>query len=265
MTQPFTVLGSILELHAARAHLGVSQGHNQGAETQWFDTSGSGNHGTLTSFAGTTSSGWAGTGTLADPHRLVFDGSSDFVACPDLSACEDKTFTYEAWIVDSTGTSGDSRVAISEWADADAPLAWLGLGTTGIPAFSMFGNAWSNQTEVNSNVAVNNGQPHHLVGTCDATTARLYVDATEKGAPASATSVVLTGCVNTMVGKWATGWFPGGIMAARIYPFALTPAQVAQNFAAGYLWPLDWNPGGPGVYTTGPYIKIGSFDIPVVA
>lgn len=73
--QLYVVPGAILELHAARAFGGVSPGVNSPLTTQWYDTSGHGNHGTLTNFAGTTASGYAGSGTLADPYRLVFNGA----------------------------------------------------------------------------------------------------------------------------------------------------------------------------------------------
>ena len=97
LMQPGAVAGAVYEFHASRARMGTRPGANDPLTTEAFDTSGSGNHGTLTTFAGTTTSGWDGSGTLADPHRLVFDGTSDYVALPDLGACEDKVFTYEAW------------------------------------------------------------------------------------------------------------------------------------------------------------------------
>jgi hypothetical protein len=55
------------------------------------------------------------------------------------------------------------------------------------------------------------------------------------------------------------------VIAARIYPFALTPAQVAQNFAAGYLWQAP-PPGASGEPTISfpKMIKIGDFEIPVM-
>ena len=464
MTQPFTVLGSILELHAARAHLGVSQGHNEGAETQFFDTSGSGNHGTLTSFAGTeyeaatnlfkwsrlvgdvnvycqhigtyhgtpvwtkvaegdgsyyeqcvytlgagdgashnfgaaslestdlgafapgdpvsfaveyqltvsnarsctggrvslgnqlytswvesattaqsswtkcetniaslaagttgvlwyvtvdllatmvagdtitlkwrrpiarkatsagpyfsgkslgcewsgtadasvsthgdgwVTSGWDGSGTIADPHRLVFDGANDYVAIPDLSAAENKAVTYEAWIKANPIPSGNHAI-IYESTSGNAPVVSMYLNPGGYLEGQVWPAGWTGGVGI-SGAEVDDGLMHHCAMTISGSggVLYLYVDGVRYGPSSAVPSSA--GLNETRLSGSVGGYVDGGVVVARIYPFALTPTQVAQNYAAGYLWPPDASPGGPGIYTTGPYIKIGSFDIPVFA
>jgi hypothetical protein len=241
MTQPFTVAGAILELHAARAALGVSPGVNAPAFITTFDdTSGVGNDGTLTNFAGTAASGWAGAGTVADPYRLVFDPTApgDYVSCPDLSAAEDKTFSYEAWIM-STTAAGVYIISESQAVSTTQSLVFLAL-VAGKARISTIDDA-NAQKSVDSAVTLNDGLPHHVVGTCDGTDLKMYLDGAASGTPTTVSAGTIT-LTNAFVGARkrgagaADGFFPGAVILARIHPGALTPGQVAQNYAAGTGW-----------------------------
>ena len=150
MMQPEVTPGAVYEFHAARALLGKSPGINDPLTTSAFDTSGNGNDGTLTNFAGepaarprtntetdkavwhdlsghdndgaltsfgyTTSSGWAGNGANVDPYRLVFDGTGDTLTAPsDISAADD--FTLEFWLKRSA--------AWTDWTGIGSQTAWV--------------------------------------------------------------------------------------------------------------------------------------------
>lgn len=225
--QPGVVPGAVLELHAAKASGGTSPGINDPLTTQWFDTSGSGNHGTLVNFTGTP---WA-TG----PDRLALDGADDVVTLPDLSACEDGTFTYEAWFRTTTTAAGNKMV-LSENKVRDAPLCALLLTTAQKIVFSQWLAGWGSGATVTGPV-VNDGQLHHAVGVSDGSAFRLYVDGVgygPSGAPGSNAGV--NAAQISGYGRAGDALFPGDIAAARIYPVALTAAQVAQNYHAGPLW-----------------------------
>jgi len=238
MSQPGVVPGMSVELHAARAHLGVSQGHNPGSETQFFDTSGSTNHGTLKTFAFTTASGYAGAGTSGDPYRLVFDGGSDYVALPDLGACEDGVYAYECW-AKHPSYAGNS-VFMGEGANS---------GRLDIESRRVrFQVAGTSTVTINSADFTDDDAVHHMVAVADGTNMRLYVDDVLKAGPTALPANIVASSSTNL------GYVNGGrlkaaasILAARIYPFALSAPQVAQNYAAGYLWRGD-PPGACGFW-----------------
>jgi hypothetical protein len=231
MSQPGTVEGAVYEFHAARARLGSSPGVNSPLTTRAFDTSENGNHGTLTTFAGTTASGWAGAGTLADPYRLVFDGASDYVACPDLGACEDGVYSYEGWFVAPASDVGYLPI-VSEGAGADVPAAFLTVRLGAVMADS-WGAGFATRAYVHG-PAVTEGTIHHAVMTSDASYLRLYVDGEEVGVAVTPLAAFNTNRTTVGMTFYDTKGV-GSIFVARIYPFALSAAEVAQNYAAGYL------------------------------
>ena len=171
-----------------------------------------------------SSGGWDGTGTLADPHRLVFDGTN-YVGLPAIGARDDKTFTYEAWVKTSTAAwnllvteFGSGRSTLSASAEASLIVWPDGMGTPDV---------------VTGTTSVIDGQWHHLVGTGDGTLLHLFVDGEEEGTPTTFTGTTSTSA--TIGEGWSQTLF-GDIAVARIYPFALSAEHVATNYAAGYLW-----------------------------
>ncbi len=86
--QPNVTPGAILELHAAKANNGLTQGINSPLTTTWKGTSGNNNDGTLTNFAGETP--WSAdhlTVTSAGTRDTVTTGVTGF----------DSARTWEAW------------------------------------------------------------------------------------------------------------------------------------------------------------------------
>ena len=243
--------GLVLSLHAARAKEGLYPGLNSPLTTPIKDLTGLGHDGTLTGFAGTTSSGYAGSGTAADPYRLVFYGDNDYVALPALHACDDKVFSYEAWFMRSGAPSAMGYV-IDEANAANAntyPRSALFVYTDGKPHFFVVDANNANVSLIGP-ASVCDGAPHHIVGTGDGTYARLYVDdvlvAGPTALPAGAlgpTGWTTIGALraNSTPGFWY--YLSGGLAVARIYDgHTLSAAEVAQNYAAGYLWPYVTNP-----------------------
>lgn len=232
-----------VELHAAKAQRGSEPGSNAPLTTQFYDASGNGRHGTLTNFAGTTASGYAGTGTLADPHRLVFDPTApgDYVALPDLSAAEDKAFTYEVWFRTSvgahTGTGSYGQLVGEGLASSYTPFSMLCVWNSTV-RYWMRDDAAANGIATGVG-AVNDGALHQAYVVCNGSTAQVYIDNVASGAAANlpaGSETLDTGGLGSRVRFVADYPLDGSIILARIYPFALTPEQVAQNFAAGPLW-----------------------------
>lgn len=178
-------------------------------------------------------SGWAGSGTLADPHRLVTDGLDDWVSVPDVSACEGSAWSYEVW-VNTSDDAAANRCLITEMASGTAPVTSLFFGVSGTVGIGQWEAGWGDYSGLGSSVALNDGLWHHLVGTGNATTMELYVDGVSQRTGGYVTQLSMTGVNGCMVFGGGLGPYPGSAAVARIYPFALTPAQVAQNYAAGY-------------------------------
>jgi prepilin-type N-terminal cleavage/methylation domain-containing protein len=228
--------GAILEFRGIKGNGGTSPGINSPLTTTWYDTSGNGNNGTLYNFAGTTTNGWAGSGTTTDPYALVFDGSSDYVATPSLAASSGN-FTYEAWIK-FTSTSAGLNIISEGGSSSSNPFVQLNTGVSGSDGeirVQMRNNSGA-AANVASTANYNDGNWHHVVGCYDGTKMHLYVDGTEVGTPVAAPAGPYTEN-QTRIGT--RGYttpafnFAGSISVARIYPFALSAAQVLANYTAG--------------------------------
>lgn len=264
--------GCVGEWHAARAHLGVSQGHNQGAETQLFDTSGNANHGTLTTFGFTTASGYAGTGTLADPYRLVFDGTSDYVTVADSAALRPGLGDYsvEVWFDSPFTESAAWPGLLGKGIATVAPVGVFGLvGSSALLDRLRFqdvyaAGAWNANLFATGTLAAGR---HHVVVSRISGTYQPYVDGVAYGAPITPANVAnLNSTAALQIGCSADPRYMGtGIYAARYYcGHGLSLAEVQQNYAAGYLWPPDWVRGGPAL-SSRRILKVDGFDVPVVA
>ena len=73
---PSAVPPLVVSLRADLAD-GAGPYESLGAGSPWVDLSGNAHDATLFNFAGGASSGWQGDGTIANPHRLEFDGAGD--------------------------------------------------------------------------------------------------------------------------------------------------------------------------------------------
>lgn len=254
MPQPGIVTaGLVFEHHMARSNAGLTHGVNVPLITTLTDTGGGAHNGTLTGFAGTTLSGYTGSGVLGDPFALVGDGN-DYVVLADLGICEDKVFSFEAWFRSTTA----AVQSLVREAGATA-IAGLRLNSAGLMAAQLTPDSGGGQTITGP--AVNDGLWHHGVMVCDGTYVTLYTDGaagTPTAMPAGTYSTTVTRLGNN------SSSFIGSIAVARAYSTALSAADVAQNRAAGYLWAHDWKPGSTAVAATRHVLKVGSIDVPVV-
>jgi hypothetical protein len=244
-----TVPGAVLELLAAAAKDGLSPGVNSPLTTEFFDVSGNENHGTLTNFAGTTASGWAGSGTEANPYRLVFDGTDDYVSAPAI-AFGASPFTVEAWII-ATG-AGTHHPIFGCWngaypVDTDPGyIVYLDTGQLRIRMCDGAGNLGDPGGWLLGCPDLRGAGLTHVLIVWDGTYIRAYVAGFETGNVAWAYGSG-SPTANTLIGKSHWGYYAGSLLALRAYPMALTPDHVAQNYAAGLatldtLAPQAWTP-----------------------
>lgn len=236
---PTVTPGAVLELIAAKAAGGTAPGSNDPLTTEWYDTSGNGHHGTLSGFSGTP---WGGTGVVdtepLDPYRLVFDGTDDYVQLPELGAARaGGVFSHEAWFLSVSTTSNRTLTCEANTGAYTLPYVAMRLDPLGYLQGATRASGTASDTTLTGTVNLSDGVWHHAVATSDGTDARLYVDGALVAGPAPISvgsyeqinSAALGARRRAAVGSF----FNGEIAIARVYPFALTPEQVAANYAAG--------------------------------
>lgn len=135
-----------------------------GSGNTWPDSSNFNNEGVIT----------GATWTLGESSRrdaMEFNGSSDYVSMGDLSATEDKSFSYTFWI--KTTQTGTGRFIIGEGSTASAnPITAVSMENGKARLFVRA----SGDIQVISTTSINDGEWHHVAGTADGTTGRIYVD-----------------------------------------------------------------------------------------
>ena len=116
----------------------------------------------------------------------------------------------------------------------------LDLMPDGTAEFFIYANAGYHSA--NSGIVVNNGLPHHIVGTYDGQYVRIYVDGvyakvTDVGASYPITYnyaniFAIAANPDTTTGFDAPNFLPGTIDEVSVYSAALTPAQIREHFLA---------------------------------
>jgi lysophospholipase L1-like esterase len=95
------------------------------------------------------------------------------------------------------------------------------------------GFVFSNKTEARATVGSNDGQWHLIVGTCDGTTTRVYMDDAELGSAAVSGTVTPEILYQLLIGNLNNAaYFAGDIAYASVYSVGHSAAQVAANRAA---------------------------------
>jgi len=233
-----TISGLVHE-YVAKLATGTGPGVNAGPTTTWVDNVGT-NDVTLRNTAGnfgwTTSSGWAGSGTAADPYRLVCDGTGDygtFAATPSpiSTAGYGGAFSVELWTFNTADPAASGwyfrdRVTANTGVyaylnSADDKLTWS-IGNGSAPLYP---------TENVGLTGFDASPLHHLL-TYDGTTVTPYRNGSAQTSARAfgfqpnndATTLCHTSTAGTAV-----------ICTVRFYSICLTPTQAAANYAAGVL------------------------------
>ncbi|MCX6728984.1 MAG: prepilin-type N-terminal cleavage/methylation domain-containing protein [Candidatus Saccharibacteria bacterium] len=237
--QPGVTPGATVELHAAKANGGASQGINAPLTTTWADTSGTSNIGTLSNFTG---SPWSGSGTSGDPYKLAFDGVNDYVSIADNTDLRPGTgdFTMEVWLA-------------TPFTEA---IAWPGLFTKGWSTVALQGcwglvgaaaslNTFYYQDDLSagtwtggavlSTPALSVGK-HHIVVTRAAGVYKLYVDGSFSTSTTPSTTPDLNRTEPMQIFSADNRYLGGSLYVARYYQFGLTAAQVTANYNADVDW-----------------------------
>jgi len=198
----------------------------------WKDLSGNGNDGTLSGFAFTEASGWG-----SDPPRLVLDGTTDYVALPNLTVGTHDV-TLETWAsVDHL--AANNYGALINIGDPNGTYSVSIL--VSLNAGHYVARAYYKSPGVSLTIwAAPTSSLQHLVATFDRDgSMELFANNVSQG-----TAVISAGAsdshpaVASYIGHY-TGWdCKCQVYTSRIYfDHLLTPAERIQNYAAG---PTGW-------------------------
>ncbi len=194
--------------------------------TAMVDASGNGRDGTYTSTALGTAGALAGSGD-SDTAITLTGGTGNAGAVPYDTWMNGLTaVTVEAW-VNTTATSG-TRFVVARTGNTNYNYglavingkAFMGLRTT------------STSLGATGTTNVADGLWHHLVGTWDGTTLRIYVDGVLDGT-ASLSGTMTTAANGLQVGGRGANYFVGSIDEAAVYSSALSASRIAAHYGAG--------------------------------
>ena len=189
------------------------------------------------------SSGWGHDGRFADgagtPTRVLgvsgfglrFDGD-DEVRMPDSAGLEPPRLTVEAW-VRNAGTPGSHRYVVSKGATACNSSSYgIYTGSSQGLAFYVTGASGYVVSDQANPAAVWDGAWHHVAGTYDGQTVRLFVDGAQIGAARPAPPAIVYGMPskNLRLGTYRGDCdlpFTGDVDTVRIWNLALTAGEVA--------------------------------------
>jgi hypothetical protein len=175
---------------------------------------------------GTTSS-TAFTVLTAPGNALAFDGSNDYVSLPHNSNYNiTSTITLEAWV--RTTATGEQYITTKDEDSWYLALNGAG-GAAGRASFFLNGPSNTSGGWLYGTTNVADGRWHHLAGTYDGSTLRLYVDGVQQNSR-TAGGAVQTGSSSVFIGSRPgyTTW-NGSLDEVRIWNTARTASQVSSD------------------------------------
>ena len=188
------------------------------------DLSGNGNHGTLQNFNFTPESGY-------DKNKLLSDGVDDSILVPkndSLNITEDITLEI---VIDSKETTNDWRWFLSTANNAIHESGYSLYQHPTNPYGIAFG--YKGQFLKNSEYKVVDLKKYHIAGVSENGTHKLYIngemvseETTEKESGIDFRDLRIMRAT-----YYASPHFKGGVGSTRIYNKALTPEEIAHNYA----------------------------------
>ncbi len=189
-----------------------------GSGTTVTDISGSGNNGTLTNGVSFVSSGTA--------SYFNFDGIDDFIGLPINSSFNTPSISFEVWC--RLSNRNDRHIVMVNWSGNSLEVN---------PDLSVTMYNWSSGGQlgaITSAGAISWDTWVHLVGTYDnsAQTLYTYVNGSLSASRSSTPSTSYGVSVHKISGTDFGGQILGRLSIGRHYNFALSAAEVTQNFNA---------------------------------
>jgi len=241
--------GLVAEYVGKLAKNGTAPGNNTDPTSTWDDLKETFDSTASAGYAWTTSSGWKGAGSAADPYRLQHDLTDAYTDPGFWNVVSDKSFSFEAWI-ETPAALVTTQVIMSEGQTASTTAAstLLRLVTTGsalYPSLAVYDDSNVSALVQSSGTTLSASTLYHIIGVCDVAAGYGYLYVGGSIISAATVSIASLGTLATASkscigaryrGSSTPATFLGGAVAtARVYNVALTSAEVAQNYAAGVL------------------------------
>ena len=196
-----------------------------GSGTTWFDLSGNGNNGTN-----------SGGPTYSSNNKgyFEFDNTNDVSIIANSDSLNPTTaLSIESWAMFAVGSSLDF---IFEKGNVNTQYSLFSHGSDVVFRTKHEGDtSYHTQNPSKTSVGVVNGQWHHIVGSWDGTTKRIYIDGVLKNSVSKSGNLVTTtpGAAVGRFGGTSSGyWFEGNIAKVAVYNKGLSAAEIRQNFEA---------------------------------
>jgi hypothetical protein len=165
-----------------------------------------------------------------DPDTAVgFNGTNQYVGVPYVAALNPSVFTVEAW-ANVTGGAGTYRAVVGSRSSQVSGYTVYASASDTWQFFLGNGSGWQ---------AVDGGPIvsgwHHVVGTYDGTTERLYVDGVLAGSKAA--SLIPNSSQTFTIGMNDGGWsypFVGNIDEVAVYNAALSASTIQNHYNLGH-------------------------------
>jgi hypothetical protein len=212
---------------------------NEGKGTVANDISGHHDNGTLEGLAQWTK------GRFQD--GLSFNGNAAAVNVPDSPTLDPATVSVSAW-VDSATNPGSDKYIVAKGANGCLAASYgLYTGVNGgleFYASSNQGLSWTISPDTGQNVW--NGQWHHVVGTYDGSSVRLFLDGRQVGSGTPDTAPIAYGLPtsnNLQIGDYpgCSGLdFSGSIDEVKVFDRALGSGEIALGDGLSRLIPASF-------------------------
>ncbi len=202
-----------------------------------YDRSGSNGNGVLTN-GPTVTPGKVG-------QSLQFDGVNDYVSIPNSTALNPTYMSVSAWIKTSA-TGIYQQIIAKDQCRANCTTSFnrvwqFRVSSANKAEFIPFNtNSTPTWQLITGSTTVTDGQWHHLVGTWDGTTVRLYVDGVSDATPAAFSGSLASGKTNPvfigaddLADTGTQDYFRGAIDEVRLYNRALSASEVWELYNLG--------------------------------
>ncbi|MBI4894662.1 MAG: hypothetical protein HY833_02925 [Candidatus Aenigmarchaeota archaeon] len=209
---------------------------NEGRGTNITDSSGNGNTERL--YGGTS---WVSNSSCKFGGCVSFDGSGDYINGTGINfeLSGRNSASYSIWVKSPGANSLDTVIMYS----GNSEIGFSHAGTAGASDHKIYFGALG--SSVTTNTLFNDNAWHHVVGTYDGTTMRVYVDGIEEAATSRTGSFTSNGnYILFAVRHDAAASLRGELDEARVYNRALSPSEIRQLYLTGL------NQQKPGVYFT---------------
>ena len=177
------------------------------------------------------------SGAVSDPNTAVaLNGSNGRVVVPSTAAALNVTgnLSVEAWI--RPGRLRPSTPGCFSRYNGTTVQYLLAYDTARTNMRFVLDVA-SGRHHATSNAELRDGLWHHIVGTWDGATARLYVDGVVQTATGTGSGAVQVANTTTIIGSDSVpaGYYSGMVDEVAVYASALTPARILTHHQRGVL------------------------------